>query len=78
MSFNNFGESSLDILVLFHFNVDDYGVELKEREAMLLQVIDLANDLGGEFAFPTRTLHVETSGPAARATNADLLGWPTS
>ena len=41
--FNNFGESSLDILVMFYFNVDDYGVELREREAMLLQIIDLAN-----------------------------------
>ena len=76
--FNNFGESSLDILVMFHFNVDDYGVELREREAMLLQVIDLAKDIGVEFAFPTRTLHVETSEPAAKAANADMLRWPVS
>ena len=74
--FNNFGESSLDILVMFYLNIDDYGIELREREAMLLQVIDLAKDVGVEFAFPTRTLHVETSGPAASAVNADILRWP--
>ncbi len=76
--FNNFGESSLDILVMFYLDVDDYGVELREREAMLLQIIDFAKDVGVEFAFPTRTLHVETTRPATRAANADLLHWPAS
>jgi MscS family membrane protein len=76
--FNNFGESSLDILVMFYFDVDNYGIELREREAMLLQIIDLAKDVGVEFAFPTRTLLVETSGPAARAANADMVRWSTS
>jgi MscS family membrane protein len=76
--FNNFGESSLDILVMFYFNVDDYGIELSEREAMLLQVFDLAKDLGVEFAFPTRKLHVETSLPAERFADAGILRWPAS
>jgi MscS family membrane protein len=76
--FNNFDESSLDILVMFYLDVDDYGVELREREAMLLQIIDFAKDVGVEFAFPTRTLHVETTRPATRAANADLLHWPAS
>ena len=57
--FNNFSESSLDILVMFHLNVEDYTAELKEREELLLQIMDLAKELGVEFAFPTRTLHVE-------------------
>jgi MscS family membrane protein len=76
--FNNFGESSLDILVMFYFDVDNYGIELREREAMLLQIIDLAKDVGVEFAFPTRTLLVETSGPAAKAANADMVRWSAS
>jgi MscS family membrane protein len=58
--FNDFAESSLNILVLFHLNVADYAAELKEREDILLQIMDLANELGVEFAFPTRTLIVET------------------
>ena len=56
--FNNFGESSLDILVLFHLQVEDYATELREREALLLQIMDLVKDAGVEFAFPTRTLQV--------------------
>ncbi len=62
---NNFSESSLDILVMFHFQVADYGTELKEREAVLLQIMDLVEDACVEFAFPTRTLHIENSPPAA-------------
>jgi MscS family membrane protein len=57
----NFGESSLDILVIFYLRVVDYTAELTEREAVLLQIIDLANDVGVEFAFPTRTLYIEKS-----------------
>jgi MscS family membrane protein len=59
--FNNFGESSLDILVIFHLQVDDYTTELKERETVLLRIIDLVKDAGVELAFPTRTLHIEAT-----------------
>ena len=58
--FNNFSDSSLDILVMFHLTVEDYTSELKEREEILLHIMDLAKELGVEFAFPTQTLHVET------------------
>jgi MscS family membrane protein len=56
--FNNFGESSLDILVSFHLQVEDYATELREREDVLLQIIDLVKDAGVQFAFPTRTLQI--------------------
>jgi MscS family membrane protein len=61
---NNFAESSLDILVLFHLNVEDYATELREREVILLKIMDLAKHIGVEFAFPTRTLQVDTASPA--------------
>ena len=35
--FNNFAESSLDILVIFNLMVEDYASELREREAVLLR-----------------------------------------
>jgi MscS family membrane protein len=57
----NLGESSLDILVIFHLLVTDYTSELSEREAVLLQIINLADAAGVDFAFPTRTLHIENS-----------------
>jgi MscS family membrane protein len=63
---NNFSESSLDILVLFYLNVQDYTSELSEREVILLQTMDLAREIGVEFAFPTRTLQIENASPDTR------------
>jgi MscS family membrane protein len=59
--FNDFGESSLNILVYFYLEVADYAAELEAREEVLLQIVDLADGLGIEFAFPTRKLLIETS-----------------
>jgi MscS family membrane protein len=64
--FNNFAESSLDILVIFNLMVGDYASELRERESVLLQMMDLVKDAGVEFAFPTRTLYIE-NGPGSSA-----------
>ena len=52
----------------------DYAAELREREDVLLKIMDLAKELGVEFAFPTRTLHVETTSAAERsgAVGADI------
>jgi MscS family membrane protein len=65
--FHDFGESSLNVLVIFYLLVPDYAAELREREDVLLKIMDLAKELGVEFAFPTRTLHVETMPTAARS-----------
>jgi len=56
--FNEFGESSLNILVYFYLEVRDITTELKEREDILFQIMEIARKLGVEFAFPTRTLQV--------------------
>jgi MscS family membrane protein len=62
--FNDFGESSLNILVIVHLMTDDSGQELEYREDILLRIMDLVTEMGVEFAFPTRTLHVESLPPA--------------
>jgi MscS family membrane protein len=59
--FNDFAESSLNILVYFHIETTDYSAELEARERILLQIMDLAKRLDIDFAFPTRTLVIETS-----------------
>jgi MscS family membrane protein len=59
--FNNFAESSLDILVIFHLLVGDYASELAAREAVLFQIKDIVTKAGVNFAFPTRTLYVDNS-----------------
>jgi MscS family membrane protein len=57
---NDFGESSLNILVYFHVETTEYSAELEAREKILLSIMDLAAELGVDFAFPTRTLVIET------------------
>ena len=76
--FNDFGESSLNILVYFYFVVTDLAAELEAREEMLLRIMDLARELGIDFAFPTRTLVIEAPPeadvPAARGAFGAILG----
>jgi small-conductance mechanosensitive channel len=48
---------------------DDSAQELEYREDILLRIMDLVTEMGVEFAFPTRTLHVESL-PLAKAPGA--------
>ena len=76
--FNDFGESSLNILVYFHIETTDYSAELAAREEILLQIMDLAKQLGIDFAFPTRTLVIDAPPqedlPVARGALRTVLG----
>ncbi|MBX3270971.1 MAG: mechanosensitive ion channel family protein [Sandaracinaceae bacterium] len=65
--FDGFGDSGLQILVLFFLEVRTRDEELRERHLIFLEVLRLAHALGVQFAFPTRTLHVTT-----RATERDV------
>ena len=56
--FNNFGDNSLDVLLLCFMECADYGSELKERQSLYLGIMQLADRLGVSFAFPTRTIHI--------------------
>ncbi len=55
---NEFGASSLNILVYVFFEVPDWSTELRERERLFLDVLRLADQLGVSFAFPTTTVHL--------------------
>lgn len=57
---NDFGASALNILVFTFFDVADYSLELKSRHEVMTSIIQLAEELGVQFAFPTQTLHIET------------------
>ena len=52
--FNDFGSSSLDILLYIFVEAPDWGKELALREDILLRIVRIANGLGVEFAFPTQ------------------------
>lgn len=56
---NNFSGSSLDILFYAFFAVPNWADELRARHEVMLAIIELAEELGVRFAFPTQTLHIE-------------------
>ena len=75
---NNFGPSSLNILLYAFFEAPDWTSELKGRHELMFAIIQLAQDLQVRFAFPTQTLHIEefpgqkSSISASKKTSTDL------
>lgn len=67
---NEFGPNGPDIVLNMYFVVPDAATELRERHALMLDIIRLAERLDVGFAFPTRTLHITGSsvspGPSPR------------
>ena len=55
---NQFGPSSLDVLVYTFYEAPDWSTELRERHRLIVDIIRLADRLGVAFAFPTQTLHL--------------------
>lgn len=58
--FNDMGDSSLKIMFYIFFAVPTWGEELRCRHEVLIEIVRLAENLGVNFALPTRTLHMET------------------
>jgi len=58
---NAFSASSLDILLYAFHEAPDWATELRERHRLFVDIIRLAQRLGVDFAFPTRTLHVASA-----------------
>lgn len=61
VEFHEYGPSSLDILVYCFINAPDWNAELRTRHVLNLDIMRLAEELGVEFAFPTRTLHLAST-----------------
>jgi MscS family membrane protein len=57
---NDYGDSSLNILLYVFFEVPDWNTELRERERLFIDIVRLADQLGVQFAFPTTTVHLFT------------------
>ncbi|MFG0316865.1 MAG: mechanosensitive ion channel family protein [Planctomycetota bacterium JB042] len=67
--FHSYGDSSLNILLYLFLATPDWATELRERERFLLDIARLAEELGVDFAFPSRTLYmVESEGTPERRT----------
>lgn len=57
--FSEFRDSSLNIFVYFFIESVDWRDFLQSREEINLEIMEYFEELGVEFAFPTRTLYIE-------------------
>lgn len=71
---NAMSDSSLDVLLYMFFETDLYAEELALRGAFLLDVIRLAEQIGVEFAFPSRSIYLQPSESAAAESKGGLEG----
>jgi len=55
---NDFGSSSLDIMLYCFVQCPDWSSELQSRHRFFSDILRLADKLCVQFAFPTRTLHM--------------------
>ena len=60
---NDFGDSSLNIMLYCFHECPDWSTELRERHRLLNDIIRLAASMGVEFAFPTSTLYMRKDEP---------------
>jgi MscS family membrane protein len=59
---NQFGSSSLDILLYIFWETPDWSTELRERHRLAVDILRLTQHLGVEIAFPTQTLYLKRGG----------------
>jgi MscS family membrane protein len=59
---NQFGPSSLDILLYIFWETPDWATELRERHRLGVDILRLTRHLGVEIAFPTQTLYLKRGG----------------
>jgi MscS family membrane protein len=74
VNFNQFGPSSLDIMV-YTFTRTTVWVEYHHvKQDVLLKIGEIIERHGAEIAFPTQTLHLRGDGGAQLGSDADLAG----
>lgn len=64
--FIGFGDHALEVLVIADIFLPDWAAFTAEKELINLEIMELVEKLGLQFAFPTQTLHIE-SWPKARS-----------
>lgn len=69
---NDFGGHSLEIMFYIFFKAKNWALELEYRHQIMLSILELAEKLHIRFAFPTRTLHME-SFPEKQASTPEYL-----
>ena len=57
--FADFGDSSLNITIVYFTNTVDYDAHLAVKERINLAIMKKLEELGLSFAFPSRTVYLE-------------------
>ncbi len=68
---NDLSASALDVLLYCFFKCPDWSVELRERHRLLVDIMKLAERLGVQFAFPTRTIQMSQGAPTSAEKNTE-------
>lgn len=59
VGFYDFGESSLDVLVIYYVQNMDWKTYINTRERINFKIMDIVETHKSDFAFPTRTLYMQ-------------------
>jgi MscS family membrane protein len=77
--FAGFGAYSLDLDIFAYVDVEDYGEFLEVAEDLNLRIMDIVEQAGSSFAFPSQTTYVETgaglNAELARTAEAEVEKW---
>lgn len=55
--FDAFGDSSLNIMILYYIEIVDYAIYMKIKEDINFRVMEIVLNNGADFAFPSRTIY---------------------
>ncbi|MAC18451.1 MAG: hypothetical protein CMJ23_02025 [Phycisphaerae bacterium] len=69
---NEFGPSSINILVYVFWEAPDWQTELRERHRFMIDIMRMANELGVEFAFPSQTVYLQRGSKPATPVDSEL------
>jgi len=58
---NDLGASAIEILFYIFFAVDNWTEELESKHSLLMSILNLAEELGVSFAFPSTSVYLEGS-----------------
>ena len=69
---NEFGPSSINILVYVFWEAPDWQTELRERHRFMIDIMRMADELGVEFAFPSQTVYLQRGSKPATPVDSNL------
>ncbi|MBZ0288624.1 MAG: mechanosensitive ion channel family protein [Anaerolineae bacterium] len=67
VSFINFGDAGMEILIRCYVTLADWAAFTSEREHINLEMMKIIEDLGLHIAFPARAVYIDTNKPSVPA-----------